>query len=261
MAYNVIFCFSGTGNCLDIAKNIAKELGDTDIIMMKKNNENLDVRYAHRVGFVVPCHGGGLPLGLESVVRQITVNPTAYTFGVVSYCGYKGNALKQISKHVPLCYWNSVVHQSACIWLMPHTVMVPPMSPEAAQLHSEKMAKAIAADVLAGKRMKKESPALNVLNAVENAGWPMIAKAKLKEFKVSDECIGCGLCARLCPQENIRIEDGKPQWGPSCMQCLRCLQYCPKNAISCGNITKNREQWRNPNVSADELTESIIHIE
>ena len=50
MAYNVIFCFSGTGNCLDIAKNIAKELGDTDIIMMKKNNENLDVRYAHRVG-------------------------------------------------------------------------------------------------------------------------------------------------------------------------------------------------------------------
>ena len=93
MAYNVIFCFSGTGNCLDIAKNIAKELGDTDIIMMKKSNENLDVRYAHRVGFVVPCHGGGLPLGLESVVRQITVNPTAYTFGEFTRARASGSCL------------------------------------------------------------------------------------------------------------------------------------------------------------------------
>lgn len=36
MSENVIFCFSGTGNCLDIAKNIAKRMGDTDIIMMRK---------------------------------------------------------------------------------------------------------------------------------------------------------------------------------------------------------------------------------
>ena len=28
MSENVIFCFSGTGNCLDIAKNIAKRMGE-----------------------------------------------------------------------------------------------------------------------------------------------------------------------------------------------------------------------------------------
>ena len=33
MSKNVIFCYSGSGNCLDIAKNIAKRLGDTDIVM------------------------------------------------------------------------------------------------------------------------------------------------------------------------------------------------------------------------------------
>ena len=27
MSQNIIYCFSGTGNCLDIAKNIAKALG------------------------------------------------------------------------------------------------------------------------------------------------------------------------------------------------------------------------------------------
>lgn len=35
MAENIIYCYSGGGNCLDMAKNIARELGDTDIVMMR----------------------------------------------------------------------------------------------------------------------------------------------------------------------------------------------------------------------------------
>ena len=34
MSENVIYCYSGSGNCLDMAKNIAKELGNTEIVMM-----------------------------------------------------------------------------------------------------------------------------------------------------------------------------------------------------------------------------------
>lgn len=43
MSKNVIFCYSGTGNCLDLAKNIAKGLGDTDIIMMRRAPVKTDV--------------------------------------------------------------------------------------------------------------------------------------------------------------------------------------------------------------------------
>ena len=35
MRENVIFCYSGTGNCLAMAKTIARELGDTDIILQR----------------------------------------------------------------------------------------------------------------------------------------------------------------------------------------------------------------------------------
>ena len=59
MKRNVIFCFSGTGNCLDMAKNIAKGLGNTDIIMMRREPVVTDVREAERVGLVVPSYGGG----------------------------------------------------------------------------------------------------------------------------------------------------------------------------------------------------------
>ena len=57
MSKNVIFCYSGTGNCLDLAKNIAKGLGDTDIIMMRRAPVKTDVTDAERVGFIVPCYG------------------------------------------------------------------------------------------------------------------------------------------------------------------------------------------------------------
>ena len=59
MRENVIFCYSGTGNCLDMAKTIARELGDTDIILMRKEPAVTDVREAQRVGFdtaIVPKH-------------------------------------------------------------------------------------------------------------------------------------------------------------------------------------------------------------
>ena len=72
MKRNVIFCFSGTGNCLDMAKNIAKGLGNTDIIMMRKAPVVTDVREAERVGFVFPCYGGWItPKPSRSALRPI----------------------------------------------------------------------------------------------------------------------------------------------------------------------------------------------
>ena len=35
MAENVIFYFSGTGNCLDIARNIAKGIGGADLVRIR----------------------------------------------------------------------------------------------------------------------------------------------------------------------------------------------------------------------------------
>ena len=71
MSKNVIYCFSGTGNCLDIAKNIAKVLGDTDIVMMRRLPAVRDVHEAERVGFVFPCYAGGLPGEVERFVRRL----------------------------------------------------------------------------------------------------------------------------------------------------------------------------------------------
>ena len=260
MSENVIFCYSGTGNCLDMAKNIAKGLGDTDIIMMRRAPTVTDARGAKRVGFIFPCYAGGLPGGVEEALNSIQVDPVSYKFAVAQCAAYPGTGLSIVDRLFHLDYWQVVSHQCSCIWLFPHTMMMPPLSAEAAQQRSESEAKRIAKEVLENRR-SENPPKANPLNKIESSAWPKLSGKKAKGFSVSSMCIGCGTCIKLCPKDNIRMIDGKPQFGTDCLQCLSCLQYCPQEAISLGRITQKREHYHNPNITPDDLVKQVIHID
>lgn len=260
MSKNYIFCFSGSGNCLDIAKNIAAVLGDTDIVMMRSAPEITDVRHAERVGFVFPCYAGGLPGKVEEYIKRVALGADTYRFGVCSYAGYPGIGLKKIDDIVALDYWAGISHQCACTWLMPHTMMVPPLSPDKAQKRSERLAAKIGKDVLDKIRMKGQPVAL-AFNKLEASAWPKLVKVKAAKMNVNGECIGCGQCAELCPVGNIDFNGGYPNFGTECIGCLSCLQFCPQQAINVGNATVKRERYNNPNVSADDLMEKVIHVD
>ena len=259
MSENVIFCFSGSGNCLDIARTIAAKLGDTDVVLMRREPAVTDASHARRVGFVFPCYAGGLPGHVEEYVKKIRVGD-AYTFGVVSCAAYPGVGLRRIDRIHPLRYWTVISHQSACIWLMPHTTMLPPMKAEAAQRRAERLAEQAAEDILAGVETDCHPPE-NSFNRLETALWPTLCKKKAAAFTVDYKCLSCGQCVRLCPQGNIRLVDKQPVFGKNCIGCLSCLQYCPKQAINVGKITEKRERYPNRNVSATELSQKIIHID
>jgi ferredoxin len=55
----------------------------------------------------------------------------------------------------------------------------------------------------------------------------------------NNNCIGCGLCAKACPNEGIIMrqvgEGRKPYWTYHCETCLRCMGYCKKRAIEAGH--------------------------
>lgn len=44
-------------------------------------------------------------------------------------------------------------------------------------------------------------------------------------------CTRCGLCARLCPVGNIDMQD-YPRFLGRCEVCLRCLCFCPRDALA-----------------------------
>ncbi|MCL2434607.1 MAG: EFR1 family ferrodoxin [Lentimicrobiaceae bacterium] len=50
-------------------------------------------------------------------------------------------------------------------------------------------------------------------------------------IQVSDNCIGCGRCAKNCCSSNIQIENEKPKFGNRCDMCLGCIYNCPHKAL------------------------------
>ena len=260
MAENIIYCYSGSGHCLDMAKKIGKILGDTDIVMMRSFPAITDARDAKRVGFIFSCMAGGLPGDVESYIKAIQIAPGAYTFAVEQYAGYLGCGLRKIDEIVPLNYWAGISNHSTAIWLMPHSLTFPPTTPETAQKRIDRKAEEVAAAVLAGKRSEKRPP--------KEAAFELMSKKlgsthgkRVKKFAAGSACIGCGTCARLCPRNNIQLVAGKPNFGPNCIGCLSCVQLCPKQAINIGKVTEKRQRFPNPNVKAADLTEKVIHID
>ena len=260
MSENIIYCYSGSGNCLDMAKKIAAELGDTDICLMRSAPELTDATGYKRVGFIAPCYGGGLPGGVEDHIRSVKINPSSYKFGIIQYAGYKGCGLHKIDKIVNLDYWTGMSNHCSAIWLMPHYLTMPPTSLKGAQERSDKTAKYVAACVKA-KVVKDKKPPKNVIFALESKGMADINKKINAAMNVNDKCVGCGQCAKLCPKGNIKIVDGKAAIGTDCIGCMACVEYCPNEAINVGKITVKRARFHNANVTAADLMEKVIHID
>ncbi|MBQ0058569.1 MAG: 4Fe-4S binding protein [Lachnospiraceae bacterium] len=57
-------------------------------------------------------------------------------------------------------------------------------------------------------------------------------KVREDGYQVTEACIGCGICASICPQGAVTLVEGTAKIDTTtCIQCGVCAEECPSKAI------------------------------
>jgi len=72
-----------------------------------------------------------------------------------------------------------------------------------------------------------------------------------KLFYIDENCSHCGICEKICPTNNIKLNDGVPHWQHECQQCVSCINFCPESSIKYGNMNFNN--YHHPEIKANDM--------
>ena len=261
-----IFWFSGTGNSLAVAMDIAE---GTEAVLTPVASLTDDVYIGNEieaVGFVFPVYDFKAPKIVDSLVERLRGLEDRYVFAV---CTYGISPLKCLSRFSKLLATRGTVLNAGFAVMMPHNAVGNSIFDEA---HNDKLLTAwkersnSVADIIRGRRehpaetrsimgsmlingllfrMIRPLSALLIHAAVH--GWKSLS------FSVNDACIGCETCSHVCPVGNVAMRASKPEWGENCTSCFACIQWCPNEAIQLGTGKIKVEKYHHPQISSKDL--------
>ncbi len=257
-----ILYFTATGNSLYIAKSLGGELLSIPQLDKKGIYEFTD----DKIGIVFPLHAWGVPSYVAEFLKKASFN-CEYLFAVTTYGIYSGavamhltnigkeagysfdyiNRIKMVDNYLPTFDMKKEIEKEPKKFIEKHLVMVK-------------------SDIASSKQWILKESILNraSFNYMAKRGNKPFNEKRLKVhvygegiknyIEVNDNCTQCGICTKVCPVDNIVIDnnDGKIALSDKCFMCFACIHNCPSNAIHIkGEVSDNR--FRNSNVKLKEI--------
>lgn len=257
----MIYYYTGTGNSLWVARTLAEELGDTELISIPAVKTASQESEADCIGLVFPVYMWGIPASVIRLVDSFAALTPKYLFAVAVNAGQVAGTLVQMEKLVKV---HRMSLEAGFEITMPSSYI--PWGGPGPQEKLQKLFEAarkkigtIALAVREKKRVPVEQGPLwqRVLfsSVLYRMSFPRVPSMD-REFWVDDRCNGCGTCQRVCPADNINIREGRPVWNQRCEQCFACLQWCPREAAQYGKNTPRYPRYHHPEVSLNDILQS-----
>lgn len=264
-----ILYFTATGNSLHIAKEIAESEGGELLSIPQMIKEGIYEFTDDKIGFIFPLHAWGVPSYLVDFLKKAKFN-CDYLFAVTTFGIYSGAVAKHLTDiadeaDFSFDYINAIKMADNYI---PTFDMKKEIENEPKKKIDENLAK-IKSDIEASRSwILKE-------NFMQKAAFNYMARRDGKPFnekrlkvhvygegidnylEVKDSCTQCGICASVCPVDNIAMdnENGKITLSNKCFMCFACVHHCPSNAIHIkGEVNGNR--FINSNIKLAEIVKA-----
>lgn len=256
---NTIIFFTGTGNSLAVARLLAKKLPETTVISVNEMlRRSLFALETDTCGFVFPVYCQNAPEIVRRLIRRMEFPARTYLFAIATHNGDPGHSHFTVDK---LLRKKGNHLQAGFAVLMPGNSITPYDSTSSEEEGLRRMRAAVTSiDEIADNVIRRmASPYAGSgamrkrLKGFRNAFRHKFVFKVPEMFWATNACDRCGLCVRICPENNIRLMTGLPEWGKHCQMCLACIHWCPQRAIQNGRDTMGRKRYHHPDITVDDM--------
>ncbi len=282
-----IYTFTGTGNSLAAARDIAALTGASLISIPSVMHLDSISSQADSIGIVFPCYLAqlyGLPLIVDRFVKKLENLESKYLFAVCTYGGFGPvNALPTLKNLCRLIRTRGGrLHGEFSVRLPLNNLDYDHIPVPLSRDHDLMLKKGESKIKALSQRIVRRQPATHkiiksILDFIMTPLFTLMGPIVLKSLKqharvpldssmsffelmpltdisitVNDKCNGCGTCAKLCPVDNIKIIDKKPVWQHKCEICLACDEWCPQKAIHHWTKTPGKD-YHHPRISLSDM--------
>jgi ferredoxin len=254
-----IFYFSGSGNSLFIAKYLGERLGNSKLTSIASLNNKTEINCeAQTIGIVFPVYFISIPEYVSDFLKRLKVGKEAYVFVIANAGETVGNTLIHTKKILA----NKSITMSAAfkVYLPDNSIFFATVKSkhELMMLECENQLKEIIKKIVNKELIVPDKEPIYYAKATAN-----VVKFYCEYILGFDDfivdakaCIGCGLCERVCPVQNIKLKEGIPKWEDHCTMCFACLHWCPKQAIELKKQKVHQDfQYTNPKIQVQEMIE------
>lgn len=259
MSKTTIYYFSATGNSLAVARDLAKVLDVGEPISVPgsliNKNPYIDTKDAKAVGFVFPVQRATIPEMLRGFIQSMPIDPNCYYFAVSTYSLLGSNEFWDIDEL--LSEKGAELNYAMGIRMMGNVGVSEPSKTtiERRLQHMDRCIDEIASAV--AYRQENYFPRASKLLGKAVRAYTNSRRKRIS-FRIDKRCKKCGICAQVCPAQNILLptkDSDSPATGPirsdKCEACLACVHWCPAAAISTSK--RKHVRYHNPRVQPEEL--------